>query len=215
MDGAAKGSFKLVHSIKPIIGLVGGIGAGKSLVAALFAEHGARVIDADTAGHEALKQPAILEQVRARWGKQVMESGDQVNRRKLGSIVFADPHERTALQAIVFPWIDQKIRDEIDQAQADPSVRLIVLDAAIMQETGWDAACNRVIFIDAPRPQREARLMEKRGWSADELPAREKAQLSPEEKRARAHDVLINHGSLADLADQVDAWFMKNASLFV
>jgi dephospho-CoA kinase len=215
MEGVPKETSKLVHSIKPIIGLVGGIGAGKSLVAALFAEHGARVIDADAAGHEALKQPAIREQVRARWGAEVIESGDQVNRRKLGSIVFADPHERTALQAIVFPWIDQQIRDEIDRAQSDPNVRLIVLDAAIMQETGWDAACDRVIFIDSPRAQREARLMEKRGWSADELPAREKAQMPKEEKRARAHDVLINHGTVADLADQVDAWFKTNASLFV
>jgi dephospho-CoA kinase len=214
MDGVSKDFFKLVHTTKPIIGLVGGIGAGKSLVAALFAERGARVIDADAAGHEALRQSVIRDQVKARWGSQVMENGDEVSRRKLGSIVFADPHERTALQAIVFPWIDQQIRDEIDRAQADPNVRLIVLDAAIMQETGWDAACSRVIFIDAPREQRKARLMAKRGWSSEELPTREKAQMPTDEKRSRAHDVLINDGSLADLAIQVDAWFKTNASLF-
>ena len=215
MDEVSKDLSKIVHTTKPIIGLVGGIGAGKSLVAALFAERGARVIDADSAGHEALRQPAIREQVKARWGSQVMESGDQVNRRKLGSIVFADPGERTALQAIVFPWIDQQIREEIAGAQSDPNVRLIVLDAAIMQETGWDAACNRVIFIDAPRSHREARLMEKRGWSREELPAREKAQMPTDEKRSRAHDVLINDGSIADLASQVDAWFKTNVALFV
>jgi dephospho-CoA kinase len=214
MEGDAVRSPKVVHTTKPIIGLVGGIGAGKSLVAALFAERGARVIDADAAGHEALRQPSIRDQVKSRWGDQVIEKDNQVNRRKLGSIVFADPQERTVLQAIVFPWIDQQIREEIARAQSDPSVRLIVLDAAIMQETGWDAACNRVIFIDTPRQQRAARLMERRGWSAEELPSRERAQMSVDEKRSRAHDILINDGTLADLAQQVDAWFKANASLF-
>src|ERR1700719_4350855 len=96
-DVAKRGSL----SGKPIIGLVGGIGAGKSLAAALFAERGARVIDADALGHTALRQPAICTQVRNRWGPAVMESDGQVNRRKLGALVFADAIERRALQAIV------------------------------------------------------------------------------------------------------------------
>ena len=84
-----------------------------------------------------------------------------------------------------------------------------------MQETGWDKACDRVIFIDAPRDQRAARLVEKRGWSPDELTVREKAQMATEEKRSRAHDVLINNGSVADLSSQIDRWFENNSSLFV
>jgi dephospho-CoA kinase len=215
MEGAAIGQAKSVHATKPIIGLVGGIGAGKSLAAQLFAQRGARVIDADALGHKALREPEIRAQVETRWGSQVMDGDGHVNRRKLGSIVFADPKERTALEAIVFPWIDGQIRKEVVQAESDPAIRCIVLDAAIMQETGWDAACNRVIFIDAPRDQRETRLIEKRGWSPGELMARERAQLGTEEKRARAHDVLRNDGSAEDLARQVDCWFRNNSSLFV
>ncbi len=154
-------------------------------------------------------------QVRSRWGSDVIEGDGQINRRKLGAIVFADTKERTALQAIVFPWIDRRIREEIAQADADPGVRLIVLDAAIMLETGWDEACCRLVYIDAPLALRLARLVKNRGWTAQELTAREHAQMSPEQKRARADDVLMNDGSPAELACQIDHWFESHASLFV
>jgi dephospho-CoA kinase len=214
MDGLAGDLKKSVHSIKPIIGLVGGIGAGKSLAASLFAERGARVIDADALGHAALRDPAIRAQVLDRWGPEVLDSDRQVNRRKLGSIVFADSGQRTALQSIVFPWIDRRIREEIAQAEADPAVRLIVLDAAIMLETGWNGACRRVVYVDAPPEQRLARLVENRGWNAQELAAREMAQMGTDEKRACADDVLMNDRSPADLARQIDRWFGANAALF-
>ena len=102
-------------------GLVGGIGAGKSLAAALFAERGAKVIDADALGHAALRQPAIRSQVQSRWGAEIMDDKGEVNRRKLGAIVFDSAEERAALQAMVFPWIDRRIREEIAQAEADSS----------------------------------------------------------------------------------------------
>ena len=215
MDAPAEQPPKRLRSTKPIIGLVGGIGAGKSLAAKLFAERGAKVIDADALGHSALRQPEICGAVRSRWGLGVMESDGQVSRRKLGSIVFADPEERTALQALVFPWIDRQIREEIIRADADPKVRLIVLDAAIMQETGWDKACSSVIYVDAPRDQRLVRLVENRGWNARELTSREQAQWCTDQKRASADHVLMNDGSPVDLACQIDRWLETNASLFV
>ncbi|HEV8062160.1 MAG TPA: dephospho-CoA kinase [Gemmataceae bacterium] len=214
MDGPQGDRKKCLHSTKPIVGLIGGIGAGKSLAAGLFAERGARVIDADALGHAALKEDAIRAQVRDRWSQAVMDPDGQINRRRLGSIVFASPQERAALQGMVFPWIDRRIREEIAQAEADPAVRLIVLDAAIMLETGWDAACSRLVYIDAPREQRLARLVANRGWTAQELTSREQAQMDAEQKRARANDVLLNYGSPAELACQIDHWFEAHASLF-
>lgn len=214
MDGLPGEPKKKLHSSKPIIGLVGGIGAGKSLAASLFAARGARVIDADALGHAALRDPAIRAQVVERWGPGVLDRDGQIDRRKLGSIVFADPGQRTALQSMVFPWIDRRIRDEVALAEADPALRLIVLDAAIMLETGWDGACCRVVFIDAPREQRLARLIKHRDWNAEELTARENAQMTTEMKRARADDVLLNEGSPEDLARQIDCWFGANAALF-
>src|SRR5947209_18760259 len=106
---------------KPVIGLVGGIGAGKSRFAAALARRGGRVVSGDEAGHAALRQPELKERIAARWPGVVNEGGE-VDRRKLGAIVFADPDERRALEAIVQPWIGERLREQIAAAQDDPGV---------------------------------------------------------------------------------------------
>src|SRR5262249_23016372 len=124
--------------MKRVVGLIGGIGSGKSLVAELLARHGARVISGDRLGHEALCQPAVKEELVRRWGPQILADNGQINRRRVAEIVFADPHERKALEAMSFPWIERRIGEEIEAVHRDPEVCLIVLDAAIMLEAGWD-----------------------------------------------------------------------------
>jgi dephospho-CoA kinase len=187
-----------------VVGLIGGMGSGKSLVAAELARRGARVISGDRLGHEALKQPDIRARVVERWGPAVLDGGGEIDRRKLGAIVFGDVRQRRALEALVFPAIERGIRAAIAAAQSDPDVRLVVLDAAIMVEAGWDAACDRLIFVDAPREVRVRRLIEQRGWSAKEVDARETAQMALTEKRGRADYVLDNSGPPEQLARQVD-----------
>src|SRR5262249_41771337 len=141
-----------------------------------FVKHGARVISGDKFGHEALGRPEIKEQVVRRWGPGILDEKGNVDRRKLGPIVFADSRERKVLEGMVFPWIQRRIEEEIAQAQGDPSVRFVVLDAAIMLEAGWAGACDRLVFVDAPREQRVQRLAQERGWSAQEVDKREKSQ---------------------------------------
>jgi dephospho-CoA kinase len=189
---------------KPVVGLVGGIGSGKSRVAAAFAERGARVIAADDLAHEALRQPAVKEQVVGRWGPDVLDESGEVRRRQLGAVVFADPEERRALEAMVHPWIRERIRQELARAEADPEVRLVVLDAAIMLEAGWDAVCDRLVYVDAPRDVRLRRLAGQRGWSEKEVEARENAQLPLTAKAARADHVLDNSATPEHLNRQVD-----------
>src|SRR5206468_7545442 len=89
---------------KKVLGLIGGIGSGKSTVAAEFAKCGGYVIAGDQLGHEALRQPSIKKQVLARWGPEI-ETDGEIDRRKLGRIVFADPKQRRELEALVHPWI--------------------------------------------------------------------------------------------------------------
>lgn len=190
---------------KPIVGVVGGIGSGKSLAAALIAGQAGRVINADALGHEALEQPQERQQVIGRWGEAVLGPDGKIDRRKLGKIVFADLTELRALEKIVFPWIGRQIQEEIERANRDPAARLIVIDAAIMLEAGW-GPCDRIVFIDVPREQRLARLNAQRGWTEAELAAREKAQWSIEEKRRRAHDVIVNTGDREELARQIEMW---------
>jgi dephospho-CoA kinase len=178
----------------PVIGLLGGIGSGKSLVAAELARHGGYLIAADQLGHEALQQPDIKARVAERWGRQVLTEAGKVDRKRLGAIVFADPRERRELEAMTHPFIGRRIREEIEQARRRPEVRLIVLDAAVMLEAGWHGVCDHLLFIDSPRPARLQRLQEGRGWSAREVEDRENAQLPLTEKQRHA-DVVIDNSA--------------------
>jgi dephospho-CoA kinase len=190
---------------KPVIGLVGGIGSGKSQVAAAFARRGGRVVAGDELAHAALRQPELRERIVARWGPEVLDERGEVQRRRLGAIVFADDGERRALEEVLHPWIKRRIREEVDAARADPAVRFVVLDAAVMLEAGWDGVCDRLVYIDAPREVRLRRLAEQRGWTPQEADARERAQLPLTEKAGRADHVLDNATTLDHLERQVDA----------
>jgi dephospho-CoA kinase len=188
---------------KPVLGLIGGIGSGKSRVATEFVRHGARIISGDQFGHEALRQPAIREQVVRRWGEQLLDAQGEIDRPKLGAIVFADPVQLRFLETLSFPWIERRMDEEIARARADPSVALVVVDAAILLEAGWDHRCDRLVFVDAPPELRWQRLQRQRGWTEKEVRARESAQMSLTEKAARADYVVDNSGSSEQMAVQV------------
>jgi len=188
---------------KPVVGLVGGMGSGKSRVAAEFARRGARVISGDELGHEGLRQPEIRDQVVGRWGPGVLDGDGHIDRRKLGGLVFADPAERRALEGLLFPWIERRFQEEIEAAKKDAAVPVVVLDAAIMLEAGWSRVCDRLVYIHAPRDVRLRRLAGQRGWTPKEVTARESAQMSLTEKASRADVAVDNSGSPGQLARQV------------
>jgi dephospho-CoA kinase len=190
--------------MKLVVGLIGGIGSGKSRVGALFAERGARVISGDALGHEALRQPDIKARVVERWGQDVLTGAGEIDRRRLGARVFADTAELRALEALVFPYIGSRLQEEVAKAQADPEVRLVLVDAAVMLEAGWAAACDRLVYVHAPRAERLRRLAQ-RGWGAKEVEARERMQLPLTDKVSRADVALDNSGPAEETARQVDA----------
>jgi dephospho-CoA kinase len=190
--------------MKPVVGLIGGMGSGKSLVASLFAARGARVISGDELGHEALRQPAIKERLVERWGTEILDDHGNVDRRRVAGIVFADPAERRALEELVFPWIERRLGEEIAAAQKDPASRLIIVDAAIMIESGWSKHCDRLVYVQAPAEVRLRRLAETRGWTPAEVRAREQAQMPLEDKAKRADAILDNSVSAEATAEQVD-----------
>lgn len=202
---------------KPVIGLVGAIGAGKSTVATAFAARGGFVIDADRLGHEVLDAPEIRRQVLDRWGSRgnLLKPDGRLDRRAIATLVFADPAERTALEAIVFPQIGARAQDAIRKAQHDPAAKFVVVDAAVMLEAGWNDVCSRIVYVDAPRETRLARLAA-RGWTDADLTAREAAQWPAEKKMKRASAVIVNEGSREQLQEQVDRlleqWELEAAS---
>jgi dephospho-CoA kinase len=189
---------------KRVIGLVGGMGSGKSSVSALLQQRGGYLISADELGHEALRQPEVIERVVGRWGAGVLDEGGNVDRRKLGRIVFSEACELKALEGLVFPYIERRIREEVGKAERLAQARFVVLDAAIMLEAGWADACDSIVFVHVPRSERLRRLGAQRGWTEAELAAREDAQLSVAEKISRADYVLDNSGPPEETAKQIE-----------
>ncbi len=188
---------------KPVLGLLGGIGSGKSAVARELAAHGGWLIEADQFGHEALVQPDLKSAVVKRFGKDILRPQGEIDRKKLGAKVFADSHELRALEEIVFPYIGQRIRKEIQDAGLRQEARFIVLDAAVMLEAGWNDVCDKLIFVDAPRALRLERVEKQRGWSEADLDSREALQMPLDEKCRRADVVIANRDSPATLSAQV------------
>ena len=198
----------------PVIGLVGGIGAGKSTAAQAFAGLGLRLLDADAVGHALLAQRPARDRVVERFGPSVLRANEEgvegsepeVDRRALGAIVFADPVARHDLEAILHPAMRDTFKRAIDRAGRS-GVPGVVLDAAILFEAGWNTLCDAVLFIDAPRDARVARVAASRGWSADEIDAREGAQAPLDSKRTRADHVLENADSPEAIRESVAAWW--------
>ncbi len=194
----------------PTIGIIGGIGSGKSLVADAMHKLGGYLITADALGHEALRQQDILVKLVARWGKEILDDKGQPDRKEIGRLVFADASELRDLESLVFPYIEKRILEEMSRARARSDVKFIILDAAIMLETGWHRHCDKLVFVDAPRELRLARLKEKRGWDEQEVARRESVQLPVEEKKGRADAVIVNDAEpekiCAQVQDALEQW---------
>ncbi len=192
------------HGTKPVIGLIGAIGAGKSTAARCFAARGAHVIDADTIGHEALRQPEVVGALVKMWGAGIRREDGTLDRRAIGRIVFGDPAQRNALEATVFPYIKGRTHEEIVRVQANPDQAFIILDAAVLLEAGWGDLVDSLVYVDAPRGTRLARLAARSGWNEAELTAREAAQWPAEEKKSRADAIVVNDAGPLELQEAVN-----------
>jgi dephospho-CoA kinase len=200
------------HGDLAVVGLIGGIGGGKSSVAALLKDAGAVVIDADAVGHELLNEPRVRHQIVERYGMGVVsaksaEAGlpPAIDRKALGAIVFADPQARRDLESILHPYMRSRFEAVIEREARSQSAgkSMVVLDAAILLEAGWDDLCDLVVFVDAPRDERMRRVQQQRGWSREVFEAREHAQWRSDMKRQRADLVITNDARVDGLKSQV------------
>lgn len=188
-----------------VIGVLGGVAGGKSLVARALVRLGAGLLDADRAGHDVLRMPEIEAAARDRWGQAIFDADGRIDRARLGQIVFADPpegpRERSFLQRLTHPEIGRKLAGEAERLAASGSMAA-VLDAPLLLEAGWDRLCDTLVFVDAPRRLRLARARE-RGWSEEDFDARERVQLSVDAKRKRADVAIDNSGSPEETQAQI------------
>lgn len=204
----------------PVIGVVGGIGSGKSFVSAALAQLGALVIDADQTGHDVLRQPKVIADLIALFGSSILEHPEPldeqtprqiIDRKALGQLVFTDPLARRRLELLVHPAMRDAFAERIEQARGE-GFPAVVLDAAVLFEAGWNNLCDRILFVDCPPEVRLLRVQHSRGWSQLMLEQREAAQWPLAQKRERADAVVRNASddprSRAELRDELKAIFM-------
>jgi dephospho-CoA kinase len=192
-----------------IIGITGGVASGKSMVAGQLATLGAGVLDADRAGHEALRLPHVEAAARQRWGEAIFGPDGRIDRAKLARIVFAaEPEgerERKYLEQLTHPEIGRLLKRQAEAFEA-AGAKVAVLDAALLLEAGWDGMCEKTIFVESPREVRLDRALA-RGWTEEDFAARECVQDSLERKRPRADVIIDNSGSAERTRAQVEQFW--------
>ena len=171
------------------VGLTGGIGSGKSLVARMFGVLGVPVFEADAAGRQLLAEdPAVRAAILERFGEAVVHHGT-VDRKALAAVVFQDPQALADLNAIVHPAVRQAFRHWAEKQNAP----YVLMEAAILAETGGHQAFDRVVVVSAPEALRLARVMARDGAAEAEVKARMRNQASEEERLAIADHVIVNN----------------------
>lgn len=188
---------------KPIVGLSGAIGSGKSTVAAEFGRQGCYVIDSDELNHAVLREPAVAGQLAEWWGEEILGPDGTPDRRKLAGIVFNDPGARRRLESLTHPLIAQRRAAMIAAASKDAALAAIVLDSPLLFESNLVQTCDAVVFVEVSDQERMQRLKQTRKWDADEVRRREQWQLPVAEKRRQADFVIDNEGAPAALERQV------------
>jgi dephospho-CoA kinase len=178
-------------------GLTGGVACGKSTVARYFEDLGAHIIDADRIGHEVIEPGhTAYQEVIEHFGKDILDSGGRIDRRKLGPKVFADPQQLRLLNAIVHPRIIARIRELTAEQQRRNPLTVMILDAPLIFESGIAGTLRKVMVAWCRPEQQMERLMAKTGISLQEAERRIQAQMPVEEKRRRADYVIDSSGSL-------------------
>jgi dephospho-CoA kinase len=195
-----------------VLGLFGGIASGKSRVAALLAERGATILDADRLAHDELGSEEVRAEVVEALGPGVLSPEGAIDRRAVANVVFADPPRLRRLEGILHPRVLARFAGEIQRlreaGRAGGPRGVVVLDAPLLAEAGGLGMCDERLFVDAARETRLRRARE-RGWSDAELERREGRQLPLAEKRAAATYVIDNDGDLAATKAAVDRFWRE------
>jgi dephospho-CoA kinase len=192
----------------PVIGLTGGIGAGKSTVTQMLEELGAAVIDADKVGHEIyLPDLPAWREIVDTFGAEVLNADRAINRQALGKIVFANPQALHTLNRIVHPKMFDRMLELIAELRARGSMKAIVVEAAVLIEANWMPLVDQVWVVVASEAVVVERLARQRHLTPEQVRTRIAAQLANDERLQYAHVVIRNDGSLDEVRDAVQqAW---------
>ena len=195
-----------------VIGLTGGIASGKSLVNEILRdEYDATIISGDELGHQAyLPDTDAWKDILARWGEDLMNpESREIDRRKLGGIVFADPEELKALNEIMWPRIRTLAENRINELR-EGGAKIAVLEAAIMIEAGWTDLCDEVWVTQATEEDAISRLQARNSLTEEQAMQRIRSQLSNDEREDYADVLLKNTGTIEELRVRVgELWHAR------
>lgn len=187
-----------------IVGLTGGIASGKSTVARMLLEHGAVLVDCDVLAHQALKPgQAAYDEVIAAFGPRIVLPGGEIDRARLGEVVFSDAQARRRLEGIVHPAVLRMAATEIETYQTQGH-RVIILDAPLLIEAGLLQWVQRLIVVFADEEVQAQRLMARNGLGEEEAKRRIASQMPLSEKVKLADYVIDNSGGVGATTAQVD-----------
>ena len=196
-----------------VIGLTGGIGSGKTTVSGFLEELGAEVIDADKVGHVTYlpDMPAWRDLIDT-WGEDLLQPSREVDRKKLGAIVFSDPANLEKLNSIVHPRMRDIMNDRIEAFRGEGK-QVVVVDAAILIEAKWTSLVDEVWVTAAPEDVVVQRVMARNGWDEEQVRSRMASQMPAEERQSYAQVVIDTNASLDEVRERVRAAFEARAAV--
>jgi len=185
------------------IGLTGGVGCGATEVARRLQAKGIRIVSGDEAGHAVLTLPQVKSALQERFGTGIFDQQGEVDRKRLGEIIFADEQARRELNRIVHPMLLDILTAEVRQAEAESGIA--VVDAALIYEWGLAGFFHKVIVVSAPWETRISRATTRSGLTREQVLQRIAAQWPLEKKVERADFIIDNIGTLEELYQKVDS----------
>ena len=207
-----------------VVGLVGGIGSGKSTVARIFSELGAEVISADDITKRLLNEPRIKEKLITEFGEVILDEDGAISRKNLSDIAFESKVNLDILNSILHPRIMTQMRRQLSAIEAectphqsakqkkeDVERKVVVIDAPLLLETNSSSLVNYLLFVDATERKRRNRV-KSRGWDAEELKRREAFQMPLEQKKALSDFIVENNGNLSKIKEEVKQIYLQLVS---
>lgn len=194
-------------SLMKLIGLTGGIGSGKSVVAGILkTEYGACILDTDSIAKQQMEPGGeSYKLVVDYFGKEILSPDGTINRQKLAAIIFEDKSKRLKINQLTHPIVLEAVQREIENKRRDGKTEYLVVETALMIEAGYDYICDEVWYVYAPVEVRRSRLKESRGYTDEKIDAILANQSKEEEFRARFTKVVENTGDIQYLRSQVDS----------
>lgn len=186
-----------------IVGIVGGIGSGKSTIAKIFKNLGAEIIDADKLCHQLLNNKIIRDKIADIWPNAVGDDLWEIDRARLAKIVFSKKENIERLNKILHPVVIGKIKERISGIKRKKQNDIVVIDAALLEESMLSSLCNIIVFVNTKMSLRKKRCKEARDWDESEIRRREEFQIPVEIKKRRAQFIINNDNPKSNAIEQV------------